>query len=62
MRCEVTAHLAPAYLYQKSDCEESRARGYHDKEEEHCAPKILFLSASAQIPLRRSQDCYPSQA
>jgi len=54
---EVTAHLAPAYFYEKSHREQSRARRHHDKDEDHGSPKILLLSTSTQLLLRRGQDC-----
>ena len=57
MPCEVTTRLAPAYAYEKSHCEQSRARRHDDKDEEHGTPNILFLSTSPQLVLRREQDC-----
>jgi hypothetical protein len=62
MPCEVVAHLAPAYPYEKSHREQSRAGRYHDKEEDYSSPKILLLSTGAQCPLRRDQDCQPRRS
>jgi hypothetical protein len=54
---EVTARLAPAYAYEKSHREQSRACRHDDKDEEHGPPNILLLSTSTQLVLRREQDC-----
>jgi hypothetical protein len=54
---EVTARLAPAYAYEKSHREQSRARCHDDKDEEHGPPNILLLSTSPQLVLWREQDC-----
>ena len=56
MSRKVTADLAPAYTYEKSHREQRRARRHHDKAENHGSPKILLLSTSTQLLLRRGQD------
>jgi hypothetical protein len=40
---EMTAHLTPAYFYEKSHREQSRARQHHDKNEKHSPRKILHV-------------------